>query len=123
MSAPHARGQEGKKKQGQRLGGSFLENAENIMGKITYRGWQHTADDAPQPIGIVFEQSLRKQLGKYGASDARQDEFARRYGTDVVITPRPLPPPPGQPRRSATPGAAAPLETDADQAEPSDNTS
>jgi hypothetical protein len=60
------------------------------MGKITYRGWQKSAVDAPQPIGVIFEGSLRKQLGKCGASDERQNEFARRYGSELVITPKPV---------------------------------
>jgi hypothetical protein len=36
------------------------------MGKVTSRGWQTDASDAPQPIGIVFEGSLRKALGHVG---------------------------------------------------------
>ena len=30
------------------------------VGKVTSRGWQYSAADAPQPIGIVFAPNLRK---------------------------------------------------------------
>ena len=60
------------------------------MGKVTSKGWQLTADDAPQPTGIIFEGSLRKHLGRYGASDERQQQFAE-LGDDLVLGPKPKP--------------------------------
>jgi hypothetical protein len=56
------------------------------MGKITYRGWQHSAADAPQPTGIIFQRSLRQRLS-FGASDEEQAAFAEEHPGDLIITP------------------------------------
>ena len=54
------------------------------MGKVTWDGWQKSAAGAAQPTAPIV--TLRKgSLENYRATPERENEFARRYGSDLVI--------------------------------------
>ena len=57
------------------------------MANVTWKCWRTDLRDLPQPTGplVKREGSLRKSLGKYGASDERQRWFAQTMGDEVVI--------------------------------------
>lgn len=40
------------------------------MGELVWEGWQTSAEDAPQPVGVVTWRNLRKVDGEKLASDA-----------------------------------------------------
>ena len=60
------------------------------MAKVTWKGWRTDLRDLPQPTGplVKREGSLRKSLGKYGASDERQRWFAQQGDELVIALPR-----------------------------------
>jgi hypothetical protein len=41
------------------------------MGKLIWRGWRTSIEDAPQPVGIVFGRNLKKPDKKKPESKAR----------------------------------------------------
>ena len=40
------------------------------MGELIWEGWQTSAEDAPQPVGVVTWRNLRKDEGEKPASEA-----------------------------------------------------
>ena len=43
------------------------------MGKLTFRGWRTSIEDAPQPVGIVYGRNLKKPDKEKPRSKARSD--------------------------------------------------
>ena len=43
------------------------------MGKLTFRGWRTSIEDAPQPVGIVFGRNLKRPDKEKPESKARSD--------------------------------------------------
>ena len=43
------------------------------MGKLIWRGWRTSIEDAPQPVGIVFGRNLKKPDKEKPESKARSD--------------------------------------------------
>ena len=77
-------------------------------GSYTYKGFRKDVSDAPQPTGIIFGSRLRREapapsrklFGKWAASDERQNEYAKRFGDELVIMPFMVPP---RPKRRSDP--------------------
>ena len=46
------------------------------MGKLIWRGWRTSIEDAPQPVGIVFGRNLKKP-------DKEKPESKARSGSSI----------------------------------------
>jgi hypothetical protein len=43
------------------------------MGKLIWRGWRTSIEDAPQPVGIVYGRNLKKPDKEKPENNARSD--------------------------------------------------
>ena len=48
------------------------------MGKLIWRGWRTSINDAPQPVGIVFGRNLKKPDKEKPENKARSDSSIKQ---------------------------------------------
>lgn len=58
------------------------------MGNFTWRGWKTSAEDAPQPTGIIFGRNLRANSSEETPQGGNGPDFVlealRKYGIPVT---------------------------------------